>query len=78
MDQVNWWMRLEDAIDERKEWAGSMARGACSKGQYYWLGWYDALRDIAMHLAPIALSDEAPPQPTTPPAVPSSTAAGVA
>ena len=67
MDQVTWWMKLTDELDKLRCWSGDMGRGACSKGELYWLGWYDAIRAVEMALQPIALKDykEAPPQPTT-------------
>lgn len=65
MDVVTWWMKLSDKLTDMQVRASDMARGACNDGKFYWLGRYDAIREVAMELQPIALQEEAPTQPTT-------------
>lgn len=61
MNQIDMWHKLYDRIVEMQVRAGDMARDACRNGEFYWLGRYDALREVAMELEPIALSEDKEP-----------------
>jgi len=62
MNKVDWWIKLHDKLVEMEVRAGDMARGACRNGEFYWLGRYDAIREVVMELEPLALIDVEKPK----------------